>query len=92
MAALLVEGSPPQMEKGGGGGGVRTRGGIDRSGNKNTTAMANGNNNKMGNTDNNCNLSRDGIWEQPNTETTKVGDSSKIYKTIVAYYSSSLSS
>ncbi len=90
MAALLVEGSPLQVEKGVGG--VRAHGGIVRSGNKNTTAIANGNNNKVGSSSNNYDLSRHGIWEQPNTEIAKVGDSSKIYKTIVAYCSSSLSS
>eukprot|EP01084_Bolivina_argentea_P303350 523713_1 len=69
MAALLVEGSPLQMEKGVGG--VRAHGGIDRSGNKNTTAIANGNNNKVGSSSNNYDLSRHGIWEQPNTEIAK---------------------
>ncbi len=70
---LLAEGSPPQMMKGGGGGGgVRTHGGIDRPGNKNTTAMSQGNSKKMGRNNNNNNIGKHDILEHPNTEKFKV--------------------
>ncbi len=75
MTPLFLGGSP-QMN--GGGGGVRTHGGIDTSGNKNTAVMVQGNSSKDMNSNN---LSRHGILEQLNTEKTKVGDSTKIYVT-----------